>query len=495
MSSLPVSSATSSLRFNYKRLSSETRSGSKSREPLTLPSSLVSLPIRGYDFSQRSSRSNLARIPHNLELRAYQLPAWEALFERQCRRIISIWHRRAGKSKTHFCMLAKHAAEVRVGNYFYIFPTYTQGRKACWNNIDAAGFRMIEHVPREWLARDPNNSEMLLTFRNGSTLQIIGASADKQGRGIDSIRGSNPVGVGYSEYALMVPRVWDVIRPILAENGGFALFDYTPMGKNHAFDLYSAAQENAAWFTSLLTVDDTRRPDGSPVISPEAIDEDRKSGMSEDMVQQEYYCSFNAAIRGAYYGKLLEEAERDGRVLDLPVDNVPVYTSWDLGRSDNTAIWFWQQCGPWRHYIDYYESHHQPLQHYAKVLQERGYLYGCHYLPHDIQVTDYTANQTRLEILRDFKIGRCQVVPQHSVDDRIDASRGALPKCRFDRRRTEAGRKALAHYHTEYDESRQTFRNQPEHDWSSHGADAFGYGVVGHRERGAIPGAVVGPSF
>jgi len=263
-------------------------------------------------------------LPHNYQPRDYQLPIFRA-FDNGYKRILQLWHRRGGKDKTDINLVAREMAN-NVGTYYYFYPTYTQGRKALWDGMGKDGFKYIQHFPKELLDGKPNDTEMKLKYKNGSLFQVIGTDD------VDRIVGTNPRGCVFSEYSLQNPKGWNYIRPILAENKGWAIFNYTPRGKNHGFDLYEMAIKNPKWFVSKMTVDDTH------VLTKEDIEEERQSGMTEDMIQQEYYCSFTAAIQGAYYWKQYDEAEKAGRFSNVPYDDsLPVYTVWDLGVSDAMA--------------------------------------------------------------------------------------------------------------------------------------------------------------
>lgn len=414
------------------------------------------------------SPSNSTPLPHNFIPRAYQQPSLDALLTGGIDRALFIWHRRAGKDKTCFNLMLKKSQE-RVGNYYYIFPTYTQGKKALWDAIDKDGFKVRDHCPPDLLAGEPNNTEMKLPLVNGSTVQIIGAD------NIDSIVGTNPVGIVLSEYALMAPSVLDFLRPILRENGGWLVVNFTPRGQNHAYDLYEAVRDNPEWYVSVLTIDDTG------VLTTADIDAERAAGMSEELIQQEFYVSFEAGNVGSYYGRLLADASAEGRLTRVAVEpGLPVHTRWDLGVGDATSIWCWQDVGRERRFVHYYESSGEGLPHYIAWLQRLGCVFGRHYAPHDIAVREFSSGVSRLDTARTLGI-RFEVVPQHSVEDGIEAVRQELPRCWFDKDHCKQGIAALRAYTKDYDEQRGVWRDRPRHDWASHGADAFRTGSMGHK--------------
>lgn len=405
-------------------------------------------------------------IPHQFEPRPYQLPALRAL-DSGIKRAVAVWHRRAGKEKTFLNHTIK-AAFQRVGTYFYVFPTYAQGRKILWQGMDRDGFPFMNHIPKQ-VIETKHEQDMRIKLVNGSAIQVIGS--DK----IDSIVGTNPVGVVFSEYSLQDPRAWDYLRPILRENGGWAIFDFTPRGKNHGYQLYEMARENPDWFCQLLTVDDTG------ALKPADIEAERNAGMSEEMIQQEFYCSFEGVMFGAYYGKQMKEAEDSGRITKVDYEpGIGVETWWDLGIGDATAIWFTQTIGREIHVIDYYEQTGEGLAHYAKYLQSLPYIYSGHHAPHDIEVRELGTGRSRKEVAAEYGIA-FDVVENLPFEDGIEAARTFLGRCWFDRHKCERGLNALRNYRKEYDDKHEIFKLKPLHDWASHGADAFRYLAVGHK--------------
>lgn len=379
-----------------------------------------------------------------------------------------MWHRRAGKDELalHWTAVAAHK---RVGTYWHMLPVAKQARKAIWDAINPhTGKRRIDEAFPPALRETTRDNEMFIKFVNGSTWQVVGSD------NYDNLVGSPPIGIVFSEYALAKPQAWDFLRPILAENGGWSLFIYTARGRNHGADLFEMAKSNPKWFAQRLTVDDTQ------AISPAIIKEERDSGMSEDMIRQEYYCSFDAAVMGAYYGELLNSAEAEGRVCGVPYDSSAlVTTAWDLGYGDDTAIWFAQIIGQQVNVIDYYENRGVGLDHYAKVLQSKPYAYHKHLLPHDGSKGELIAGTTIVKQAQSLLGRGVEVLPRVDVQEGINASRVLMPKCWFDQTRCAQGLKALRLYRREYNEERKVFSDKPLHDWTSHAADAFRYLAMG----------------
>src|SRR3990167_1201281 len=204
-------------------------------------------------------------IPYLFEPRSYQLPLFQAIDSGK-KRAFLIWHRRSGKDKACLNLMIKKMFE-RVGTYFYILPQFAQAKRIIWEGADKNGFRFLDHFPKEIIDGEPNSSELKIRLKNGSLFQLIGSD------NYDSLRGSNPVGCVFSEMAFQDPAVWDVVRPILAENDGWAIMNSTPQGKNFFYEMYEMAKDNPDWFVSRLTVKDTK------VIPLSMIEEERRSGM------------------------------------------------------------------------------------------------------------------------------------------------------------------------------------------------------------------------
>lgn len=412
-------------------------------------------------------------LPFNFKPRHYQLPILRAMDEGATRGV-AVWHRRSGKEKTFLNYTAKRSFQ-RVGSYYYFFPTYKQGKKALWEGMDRDGFRFMDHFPDEIVA-SRNETEMKIKLRNGSIFQILGTE------NIDSVMSTNPIGCVFAEYSLQDPRAWDYIRPILKENGGWAIFDYTPRGKNHGYELYEMAKRlmeegDPRWFVSRLTVKDTG------ALSDADIEAERREGMSEDMIQQEYFCSFAGVQQGSIFGKQMQEAQNEGRVCSVPWQrDAAVDTWWDIGTGDATAIWFTQTIGREIHVIDYTEESGVGPEFFArKLFQEMPYTYGTHNGPHDLENRSFAANaKSTKEVAEGLGI-KFNVVEKLDKTSQLNAARAFIPRCWFDTKKTERGRSALMNYHYTYDEKRKVFSSEPYHDWSSNGADAFQYLSVGHK--------------
>lgn len=400
---------------------------------------------------------------NKFQFRSYQQPVRDAIEEAGYKKVLLNWSRRSGKDCTAFNIMLR-AALRKVGVYFYCLPTYSQGRKVIWDGILSNGQKFLDFIPSELIA-GKNNQEMKLTLTNNSLIQVVGSDTAAQ-----SLVGTNPQAVVFSEWALADKTAYQFIRPALMYNDGWCIFVSTPRGRNHFYELYNVAQDSPEWFCSTKTVADTGH------ISIEEIEKERLT-MSEDMIQQEFYCSFSAGVEGSYYGRYIEKMRLENRIGDVPWEpSYKVHTAWDLGVSDPTIIVFFQVCGQIIRIIDYYENIDKGLDHYARILSDKPYAYGSHFAPHDIKVRELgsTGGLTRLESARRLGIN-FKVLPNLPLEDGIEATKVAMARWWIDERKCSQLLKSLEAYRREYDPKRETYHDHPLHDWASHGADAARY--------------------
>lgn len=405
-------------------------------------------------------------LPYNYKPRSYQKPLFQAI-DSGIKRAVCVWHRRAGKDKTLLNLTFKKMWE-RVGAYYYFLPTYKQGKKIIWKGIDKTGFKFIDHMPKQLISRI-DNTEMSIETANGSLFQVIGTD------NIDSIVGTNPIGCVFSEYSLQDPQAWEFIRPILKENGGWAIFNFTPRGNNHAKKLFDMASKNEKWFCQLLTINKTFDFEGKNLVTEQDINEERVEGMPEELIQQEYYCSFEAGVVGAYYSQNLSFAREQNRITKVPYDSqLPVFTVWDLGIDDCTSIGFFQKINKEVRMIDYIEENNQGLNFYVKELKTKPYVYAKHFAPHDIKVREFTSGVSRLETARKLGIN-FDIIPKVTISEGIDVARRFFSRLWIDENNCERFIDCVTNYKKEYDEKNKCFKDKPKHDWSSHGADVLRY--------------------
>lgn len=399
---------------------------------------------------------------NKFKLREYQLPICDALENKKYKRILAIWPRRAGKDVVAFNLCIR-AALKKIGVYYYIFPTYAQAKKVIWDSITNSGEKFLDYIPKE-LIDSTNGQEMKVRFKNGSLLQLVGSD------NVDGLVGTNPQGVVFSEYALQDPRAYQFLRPILIANDGWAMFLSTPRGKNHMWELYQIANQSPDWFCDKLSVEETHH------ISLSEIEKDRQEGlMSDDLIQQEYYTSFDLGVEGSYYAKYLDRMRIKGQIGQVPWESsFKVHTAWDLGVRDSTAIIFFQVVGTTIRIIDCYEKSKEGLEHYVNVIEQKPYSYGKHIAPHDIKVREFGSGITRIEKARQLGI-KFTVSEDINIVDGIEAVRSAFSKIWIDEKQCSPLIKALENYRQEYDNKRKVYKSHPLHDIHSHFADSMRY--------------------
>lgn len=383
------------------------------------------------------------------------------------KRAICIWHRRAGKDRTATFIESELACQ-RVGLYWHALPEYAQARRVIWDAITKDGKKLIDlNFPPE-IVKKKHEHEMKIELVNGSIWQPVGAD------NFNSLVGSNPVHVTYSEYAIMSPSAREYLRPIIAENNGSELFITTPRGYNHAWDLWESAKDSKHWFRSMQTVDDTG------VISQEALDEEQRT-MPEELYRQEFLCDFSAANVGAILGRWVEQAEKSDRIgdFDFDPDGQGIQISSDIGRRDTSTWWFWQPRSDGFSLVDYDEDSGMDADQWCDRLMEKldGRKLDKIWLPHDAKAKTFSAKHSAIEIfLSKFGSKVMRIVPDASKADRINAARKVMPHCRFNKEKCEKGLKGLRAWSFEWNNETKQFSREPKHDWASHPGDGFSYG-------------------
>lgn len=418
------------------------------------------------------------RLPNHWTPRPDQMPLWRYMHsDAPMKRAFEVAHRRWGKDEVglHYTACAAHE---RPGVYWHLLPEATQARKAIWDAVNPrTGRRRIDEAFPLELRKVTRENEMFIRFKCGSTWQVVGSD------NFDSLVGTPPVGIVFSEWALSNPRAWSYLRPILAENKGWALFITTPRGRNHAATMYESAQGDPAWFCEKRTADDT------PVFDKDTLARERAEYIremgeheGEALFRQEYYCDFTAPIIGSYYGQLIDRLDTAGQLCRVDYDPIaPVDTAWDIGRSDACVVWFFQRIANEIRIIDYLAKHGSKASEMCQLIKAKtsrigdAYAFGTHWLPWDaIPATFAAEGKSILEQVASH-LGRSNVkiAPNLDKQDGRNAVRTILPKCWFDRERCADGIDALRHYRRAWDEKRRAFAVDHYHDWASDPADAF----------------------
>jgi hypothetical protein len=365
-----------------------------------------------------------------------------------------------GKSVSAVNHLIRAAIEntKEAPRYAFIGPTYSQTKRVIWDYL----LKFTEP-----LNATANIAELRVDFW-GRRIQLAGSDNP------DSLRGQYFDGVVFDEFGDQNPKIWsEVVRPALSDRMGWALFLGTPKGNNHFKSLRDHAEQHNDWALLEFRASETG-------LIPQSELDAARSEMGDDKYLQEFECSFDSAIEGAYYGQLLNElpSERFG---EIPRDGIAkTYCAWDLGIGDSTAIWVCQRVGLETRLIDFVENHGQGLDWYVNWLRTNNYELAEQLLPHDVQVRELGSGRSRLELLQEAGLN-ITIVPRMGVDDGIQAVRRLIPYCWFDPK-TKRGVDALRNYRRQYDDKRQVYWDKPLHDWASHAADAFRYLAVGMNE-------------
>jgi phage terminase large subunit len=416
-------------------------------------------------------------LRHLFKVRWYQRAFHEAIVTRSHDRLIEIAHRRWGKDEI-VLNATRTLSQQRVGTYWHCLPQYAQARKALWTAINShTGKRRIDEIFPHAIREVTREQEMFIQFKWGSTWQLIGSDA------YDATVGAGPVGITYSEWALANPSAWAYHRPMVEESRGTAIFITTPRGNNHARAMFDMAVKSPRWFAEVSNVEHTG------ALTREQLDEALAEYQSlygldfgRAYYEQEYLCSFSGAMVGAYFGAEVAKAEREGRMLDVPIDPAhPVHTVWDLGKAVNNPIWCFQVIGNRLRIVDFYVPESDDLEEWVKWLDDQGYR-GNDYVPHDIVVTEWGSKRTRFETLISLKRNPIRIA-KVSVADGLQAGRVAINAAIFhtddaepDRaERVARGIEGLKAYRREWDDEFKTFREHAVKDWAEHIGSAWRY--------------------
>lgn len=431
------------------------------------------------------------RLPYQWSPRPYQRALWDYLRDGGTRAVVCA-HRRWGKDDVSLHHTAC-AAHERVANYGHMLPKYEQGRKAIWDAVRPAkagdpmsGKKRIDVAFPLEIRKRTNEQEMKIEFKNGSTWQVLGSD------NYNSLMGTSYAGLVLSEDAQANPSAWGYFSPILRENGGWALFISTPRGRNHFHALLETAKTQPSWYWEVAAVDRTGALQQWELDEELAVSQGRY-GMDYGyaIFRQEFFCSFDAAIPGSIWGDCVKAAEEGGRVLDFEINRtVPVDTGWDLGRTDDTAIWCYQLLGKQIDIFDHFAAAFMDIdnpvkpekglvQQLLRIKEQYGLTYGVHHLPHDARPRTLAAGgksiyQQFVDAAKKYPgLGRFVIGKRLDKQEHIQAARATFPYCRFHKTRCAKGLDSLRQYHREYDDEKKCFRDTPDHDWASHDADGF----------------------
>lgn len=439
------------------------------------------------------------RLPNNWVPRPYQRAAWDYL-ERGGRHAELVWHRRSGACPPFSCRAGGNqskdevglhrtavAAFERVATYWYMLPEYTQARKAIWTAVNphTGKLRIDEAFPLA-IRKTTRNQEMMIEFKSGSNFQVVGSDNP------NSLVGSPPAGIVYSEWALSNPASRAYLRPIIRENGGWQIFNTTPRGRNHALRTLEAAQKDPLAFAQILDATQTgifTEQELAHELAAYIADFGEDYGRAK--FEQEYMCSFDAATLGAILARQISLAEREGRISDeveFDREGQRIDLSMDIGRKDTTTAWFWQsQVGGYQ-IIDYDSGWGLDAEEWCDRLADKLRPYkmrdgssalGTIYLPHDARAKTFSAKRSAVEIFVSyFGADHVAITPNSSKADRVNAARVLIPRIKFHATNCVQGLEGLRSWQYEYNDETKTFSNEPLHDWASHDGDGFSYGCL-----------------
>ena len=402
----------------------------------------------------------LIEVVHEFDYKARE--AFLDFHYRKERWAVLVCHRRAGKTVATICDTIRRAISENKpdARYAYIAPFYAQAKNIAWDYLLKFAKPAIVKA---------NQSELWVELVNGAKIRLFGADNP------DSLRGLYLDGVVLDEYADMKPRLWgEIVRPLLTDRQGWATFIGTPKGHNAFYDIYNEAQKNDNWYVKTL------RADQSGLLAQGEL-LDAQATMSANQYEQEFLCSFEAAILGAYYGQEMRRITDLGRITDIEYDDMfPCHTAWDLGFNDSTSIWWYQVVHGEIRVLDHHSSNGQAIPYYTGLLKQKeeefGYRYGIHWLPHDARAKTLASGGKSIieQIATKIDIKQLKIVPNLSLQDGIQASRLALNRTWF-HNRCEEGIECLRQYQREWDDDKKVFRDRPKHDWTSHSSDAWRY--------------------
>lgn len=397
---------------------------------------------------------------------------------------VLVCHRRFGKTVLVINEMINKGIMCQQHNpqYAYVAPTYKQAKMIAWEYLidytsKLPGVKVNKSELSVEIYRQAQHDADGVEIKRADKIKFMLLGSDNP----DALRGIYLDGAILDEYAQCDPIIWgEIIRPALADRGGWAIFIGTPKGQNHFYKRLKKAEGQENWYTAIIKASESG-------VLPILEIEDMKSDMDQEEIDQELECSFHAAVRGAYYGHIINEMENptDGtppRITEVPYDpKYPVDTVWDIGISDNTCIIFRQKVGNFWNIIDYHEENGKGLEHYVKLLQNKRYIYGRHIWPHDGKNKDFVTGQTRYEVAESLGL-RVEIQTKQSVDDGIQAARSRFDITRIDKVKCERLIECLRNYQKEWDPKIMMFKKTPKHDWASHGADSFRYNALDDKD-------------
>lgn len=419
------------------------------------------------------------KVPYGMIPRHYQIEFLQAV--REGKNVCSVIHRRAGKDVISVQAWLLRAL-TRVGTHVYLFPLIQQARAVIWKGMDFDGRPFLAAIPDALISKK-NEARMEIELINGSRM-VLGGSNNYNG-----LMGTNPVTIIYSEFSLHNPLARQYLNPILVQNRGIEIFQFTPRGKNHGWEVMDQVRDNPRYFVQHLTCEQTFvDPEKTIRVIPESfIVEAKAMGMSEEHIRQEFYCDFDVGNIGAYFTREMSDMEQEGRLTFVkPNPALPLHTVWDLGGTDATACWLFQLEGRYINLVGLIHDSGYGLKWYLDKVEQLRQSFGCrwgnHFMPHDVKQAHqgWEQAESRLMIARQHG-WFFQVTPKVNFEDGIEAMRYIFPKMRIDKTNCQIGIRAIREYQRQYDEQRACYQSKPMDNWATHIVDALRYLAVNYR--------------
>lgn len=423
------------------------------------------------------------KVPYGINPYPHQTEFLRAI--RQGKNACVVIHRRAGKDIC--CMQAwLLRALTRVGTHVYLFPLQIQARQVIWKGMDFDGKPFLAAIPEALIAKK-NEARMEIDLINGSRLVLAGSN------NYNGLMGTNPITLIYSEFSLHNPMARQYLNPILVQNNGIEVLQFTPRGKNHGFEAFDTVRENPNYLVQHLSVEQTFKNDGSRIITSEQIEDAKKRGMSDEMIRQEFYVDFDVGNLGSYFTREMADLEREGRITLLPPNpNLPLHSVWDLGGTDATAGWLFQVDGQYINLLHILHDSGQGLKYYLELAETYRKSFGCqwgnHFMPHDVKQghQGWESTESRITIARRHG-WHFQVTPKVNFEDGIESLRYIFPKLRIHKANCQIGIRAMREYQREYDEVRACYKSKPLDNWATHIVDTLRYLAINYRRLYDIP--------
>lgn len=462
--------------------------GTLKNEVIKLQENFQQLQSVNYDIF-RDEKSNLHLAFKNgerlklpiIEFRPYQYEVQSELFIKNKNRFFLVRPRRAGKEVESWNLLIQGAI-CQPGLYLMIYPSNVRGRIVLWDGAitlpDKSSLRFLDMIPKELIAKR-DEGEMKIVLKNGAVIRILGSDTDP-----DKLRGINARGAVFAEFAFQDPRVYQILMPVFRQNGGWIILQTTFDGMNHAYRYMQEVKENPEWYCRTDSAETLFDEKGNRYITDEMIDEDRKAGMAEFRILQEYYSIVQLNQESMYFSVEMSQAEEDGRLCELQPLNAPLHTSWDIGLDDNTAITLFQIDDKGCPYIiHFFESRNKTFEYYIDEIKnyarKNNLTMGKHFAPHDGRKRDFYTKSNNYQPKDIVGFGSelglefiCVNAPAKKIYA-IQAMRQMIYRCRINKKSAARLIDALCSYSKEFDEKSGMYRDYPKHDWASHPVDSF----------------------